>query len=316
MNCERARESFSDYVEGSLDRRSTLAFEAHLSDCRGCASDVAALRQTWTDLGSLPVATPPPGLAEQTIAAILREHHRARDGAATRPSLLGWLRSLSPARAAFATGLATLIVAGAIFVPQFLGPEELRYEDCAGHNERCQAGGEGGARRAERAQPAQQRGPRCGTVSRPVVLAQDGSNRLLREPGGRRCYGQRAKISPRLPQRGHVARAAAAVREVRLECQGGPAIQASLDVIGEAFSRSFAIHYTAPATGRPSACSPARGRRARPATARSPRSVDRRRQESKSSRFVRSLFFSASRARFNRDFTVPIGRSMIAAISS
>jgi len=46
----------------------------------------------------------------------------------------------------------------------------MRNENRARHNERCQAGGEGGARGAERAQPAEQRGPRCGAVSRPVVM--------------------------------------------------------------------------------------------------------------------------------------------------
>src|SRR5689334_7077850 len=121
MHCERAQESFSDYIEGSLDRRSTLAMEAHLAACRHCMSDVDGLRQTWVDLSAVPVTPPPPGLAEQTIAAIRREHDRARDVTVSRPSMMDWLRSLTPARAAFATGLATLIVAGAFIAPQFLG---------------------------------------------------------------------------------------------------------------------------------------------------------------------------------------------------
>src|SRR5436305_14891339 len=117
MNCERAQESFSDYVDGSLDRRSTLAMEAHLAACRHCMSDVDGLRQTWADLSAVPVTPPPPGLAEQTIAAIRREQNRAHDAAVSRPSLMGWLRSLTPASPAFATGLATLIVAGAFLAP-------------------------------------------------------------------------------------------------------------------------------------------------------------------------------------------------------
>jgi len=121
MNCERARESFSDYIEGSLDRRSTLAMEAHLAACRHCLSDVDGVRHAWADLSAVPVTPPPPGLAEQTISAIRREHDRARDVAVSRPSLLDWLRSLTPARVAFATGLATLIVAGAFIAPRFLG---------------------------------------------------------------------------------------------------------------------------------------------------------------------------------------------------
>src|SRR5438128_1492741 len=96
MNCERAQESFSDYIEGSLDRRSTLAIEGHIATCRACSSDVEGLRQAWADLSALPIALPPPGLAEQTIAAIRREHDRARDAGVSRPSLVGWLRSLSP----------------------------------------------------------------------------------------------------------------------------------------------------------------------------------------------------------------------------
>jgi predicted anti-sigma-YlaC factor YlaD len=43
MQCDRAEEFFSDYMERTLDRPMTVALEAHLAACGRCRGDIEAL---------------------------------------------------------------------------------------------------------------------------------------------------------------------------------------------------------------------------------------------------------------------------------
>jgi hypothetical protein len=118
MTCDRAQDLFSDYIEGALDRPLANSMEAHLAGCLACQREIDALRATWEDLEALPLVAPPPGLVEQTLAAIHREQEAAQRPPAEPVSWLAWLRSLSPVRVALASSLATLIVAGALLYPR------------------------------------------------------------------------------------------------------------------------------------------------------------------------------------------------------
>jgi len=117
MQCERAQEFFSDYLERTLDRPMTVAVEAHLAGCSGCREEIEALQATFYSLEAAPMVQPPAdGLWQvQTRLANLRadeyelQRHRQQSG-----GLLGWLRGLNPMRAAMGAGLATLIVGGGL----------------------------------------------------------------------------------------------------------------------------------------------------------------------------------------------------------
>lgn len=118
MDCDRAQEFYSDYLERALDRPSAAALEAHLATCPPCREDVEALRATFAALDAVPEVEPPRDGVYRVIARL--QDVRAEEVEAQRPAapaFLHWLRSLSPARVALGTGLATLIVAGYMVVP-------------------------------------------------------------------------------------------------------------------------------------------------------------------------------------------------------
>lgn len=115
MQCDRAQEFFSDYLEKMLDRPMTVALESHLVGCADCREEIETLQHVFLKLDSLPDVDPPVDGAWQILARL--RSARADQWEAERdhtPSFLGWLRSLHPARVAMASGLATLVVAGAV----------------------------------------------------------------------------------------------------------------------------------------------------------------------------------------------------------
>jgi hypothetical protein len=115
MQCDRAQEFFSDYLERTLDRPMTVALESHLASCSGCREEIEVLRDTFLVLDAVPaVATPTDG-AWQVMCRIRQARAEQLEAHSQRPpSFVEWLRSLSPARAAVGAGLATFICAGAL----------------------------------------------------------------------------------------------------------------------------------------------------------------------------------------------------------
>jgi hypothetical protein len=97
-----------------------VALEAHLQGCSACAGDVAALRQTWAALDTLPQVEPPPDFARRVAARVVEEQWARRQ---SRPDLgalwRGWLRSLTPVHGIGAAAIAALLALG-IAVPLWL----------------------------------------------------------------------------------------------------------------------------------------------------------------------------------------------------
>ena len=115
MQCDRAQEFFSDYLERTLDRPMTVALEAHLAGCAGCREDIEALQATFYALDSVPEVEPPRDGAWQVMAQIRKV--RAEQWEAERrqaPGFLEWLRSLNPLSAAMGASLATLVIGGSL----------------------------------------------------------------------------------------------------------------------------------------------------------------------------------------------------------
>ncbi len=141
MQCERAQEFFSDRLERTLDRPMTVALEAHLAGCSGCRAEMEALQATYAALDTLPEVEPPPDGAWQVIHQLRQA--RQEQVAPTRPvaaqpefrrqpeaaggwiGFLQWLRSLTPASAAMAGALATLVVGGTFLATRAPDHERL-----------------------------------------------------------------------------------------------------------------------------------------------------------------------------------------------
>jgi len=117
MQCDRAQEFFSDYLERTLDRPMTVAIESHLTGCANCREEVEFLQSTFLALDSLPEVEPPADGAWQVMMAIRQQ--RAAEYEAQRrkaPTFLEWLRTLNPMGVAMGASLATLVIGGSLFV--------------------------------------------------------------------------------------------------------------------------------------------------------------------------------------------------------
>jgi len=126
MQCDRAQEFFSDYLERTLDRPMTVAIESHLAGCVNCREEVEVLQSTFLALDSLPEVEPPADGAWQVMMAIRQQ--RAAEYEAERrkaPTFLEWLRTLNPMGVAMGASLATLVIGGSLLVT---GIPHAKYE--------------------------------------------------------------------------------------------------------------------------------------------------------------------------------------------
>jgi hypothetical protein len=57
MDCERVREEFVERLTGSLDRERSKAIDEHIAGCAACRAETDRMRELWTELGALNVAT-------------------------------------------------------------------------------------------------------------------------------------------------------------------------------------------------------------------------------------------------------------------
>lgn len=78
MKCERAKELFSEYLEGSIDYALTATVRAHIDQCDGCKGDLVSFRRTWDAIGALPEVEPPSSFRHDVVmrAARLQHEHR------------------------------------------------------------------------------------------------------------------------------------------------------------------------------------------------------------------------------------------------
>ncbi len=53
LTCQELVELVTDYLEGALPPADRARFEAHLSDCEGCANYLAQMRMTVDAVGAL-----------------------------------------------------------------------------------------------------------------------------------------------------------------------------------------------------------------------------------------------------------------------
>lgn len=108
MRCERARDQFSDYIEGVASDAIVVTLESHLSACEDCRRDVADLKIAWQALGELKQVDPPANLAS-TIWRRIDE----QEAASNRPQRPIWLALVSRrGLSLMAAGLILAMLAG------------------------------------------------------------------------------------------------------------------------------------------------------------------------------------------------------------
>jgi len=114
MKCERAREWFSNLIDGSIQPAERVVLEAHLATCPECAAVVEDLRRLWAGLEAMPALEPPPTLRAsiwQRIDAAAQPAPVRRFAFTRRPPR--WARATAWAAAALViVALATVSVPG------------------------------------------------------------------------------------------------------------------------------------------------------------------------------------------------------------
>lgn len=75
------------YSVDALEAADQTAFEAHLATCDPCRDEVVRFRETAAELSVLSMATPPPRLCVEVLAAArTTPRNPARDEGVNRPS--------------------------------------------------------------------------------------------------------------------------------------------------------------------------------------------------------------------------------------
>ena len=119
MNCERARELFSEYLEGGVDHAVAALVRGHLDQCPACSGEVEALKRTWGMLDMLPQAEPPVDFRHNVVMRCARLQHEQSKSRQSR-FLTNWdafLRRLAPVRAVAIACLGAILAVLLLWVP-------------------------------------------------------------------------------------------------------------------------------------------------------------------------------------------------------
>ena len=119
MNCERARELFSDYLEGGVDHAVAALVRGHLDQCPDCTGELDALKRTWSMLDMLPEVEPSVDFRHTVVMRAARLQHEQTKSRQGRFSI-NWdvfLGRLAPARAAAIACTGALLAVLLLWVP-------------------------------------------------------------------------------------------------------------------------------------------------------------------------------------------------------
>ncbi len=128
LQCPRAKELFSPYLDGAVTGAEMLALQNHMLECGSCEQEYGALRETQKLLGDVSRPKMPADLNLKLRLAISREVAQAR-----RPPFEGLLVRLENALQMFmvpvtAGFLSALIIFGIAMV-YFVAPSTLRADN-------------------------------------------------------------------------------------------------------------------------------------------------------------------------------------------
>ena len=70
--CREAVELVTDYLEGALERRDRVRFEAHLAGCPHCTEYLAQMRRTLDALGRIEPEALEPEVQDELVALFRR----------------------------------------------------------------------------------------------------------------------------------------------------------------------------------------------------------------------------------------------------
>jgi hypothetical protein len=125
MKCAQVAEFTADYLNGVLDDAVRSNIAQHLESCVDCRDQLRAARETWTQLGTLPVAQPSPALrlrVQALIQASRQELAQPPEESASASSLWRYLTGWWCWKSAFQFAMgAALFMGGFLLRPVMTG---------------------------------------------------------------------------------------------------------------------------------------------------------------------------------------------------
>lgn len=112
MQCQQARELFSDYVAEAMENALAVGLENHLSACESCREEVAGLRRVWAALEQAPLIEPPMFLHENILHRLDAARAEAEDAAARKRAVWDWRTLFRPRALAYGAAAVVLMLAG------------------------------------------------------------------------------------------------------------------------------------------------------------------------------------------------------------
>jgi len=113
MKCQGLRDLIPDYLTGELAHEALREFEAHLTQCDGCAAELKQTELTWVALGRIPEVEPGSELRGRFYAMLGDEKRRiarAENGSWLK-RLDRWAESWMPKRPAVQVTMAVMLLA-------------------------------------------------------------------------------------------------------------------------------------------------------------------------------------------------------------
>ena len=110
MQRDDARELFSDYITGDLDRAKTVALENHLNATPESREELEALRQVWETLEKAPMIDPPAYFHENLMRRIEMEAEKATEAETQQRKSWDWKGLFRPRSLALAATACVLVL--------------------------------------------------------------------------------------------------------------------------------------------------------------------------------------------------------------
>lgn len=121
MDCARAKELFSDYLEGNIEHNLSALMRRHVEECDSCKREYNAFKQTWSALGVVSEVSVPVNFRHDVLMRMARLQHERNQSAkhlARRSGYGTLVRPLFVARAAAIACAFALIAVVFVNFPQ------------------------------------------------------------------------------------------------------------------------------------------------------------------------------------------------------
>jgi anti-sigma factor RsiW len=125
MQCEEARNQFTDYLGDELDEQRRSEFENHLIACQACRDEAEALKGIWMKLDMIAAETPASAAMRARFDVMVEAYRHGMDHAPRRlwwSRLNGWFSKWWPQQPALQFGMTVALLAVGVLAGRYASP--------------------------------------------------------------------------------------------------------------------------------------------------------------------------------------------------